>query len=131
MQPIPHLEQGKASGLLLIETTALVKQHFLPHIIDFTGGPSRLQHQVRRNLMKDRDWDDLAAKAAAGAFSTYDDAQDPDVKNIAALFAGNEHEGWASSDSTGMSMPPVASPKGSGTGDTGKGDTAPASSVHA
>lgn len=53
--------------------------------------------QVRQRLTRGHDWDDIALKATSsdgGVFCTYDDANDPDVKSVAALFAAGEHEQW-------------------------------------
>lgn len=54
--------------------------------------------KVRQSLTRGHDWEDIALKATSpkgGAFSTHDDANDPDVKSVAALFAAGEHEEWS------------------------------------
>lgn len=54
--------------------------------------------KVRQSLTRGHDWNDIALKATSsdgGVFSTYDDANDPDVKSMAALFAEGEHEQWS------------------------------------
>eukprot|EP00752_Nemacystus_decipiens_P013472 g11931.t1 len=53
--------------------------------------------KVRQSLTRGHDWDDIALRATSsdgGVFCTYDDADDPDVKSVAALFAAGEHESW-------------------------------------
>lgn len=105
--------------------------------------------RVRESLTRGRNWAELADKAASGVFSTYDDAKDPDVKSVAALFAGGEAEDWADDQSDALTQqiykPLTAAktvPRGSkypggggqeGVGEEGLGGRkeAPASSVHA
>ena len=69
------------------------------------GSPGNLlmEHvpRVREGLMRGRDWQTLAAEAASGTFSAQDDAGDPDVRSVATLFAGSEHEDWGT-DSGGV-----------------------------
>lgn len=59
--------------------------------------------KVRQSLTRGHDWEDMVVKATSpkgeGAFCTYDDANDPDVKSVAALFAEGEHEDWAGGQS--------------------------------
>ncbi|CBJ28395.1 conserved unknown protein [Ectocarpus siliculosus] len=59
--------------------------------------------KVRQSLTRGHDWDALALRATSkrpasggggGAFCTYDDADDPDVKSAAALFSAGELEDW-------------------------------------
>lgn len=53
--------------------------------------------KVRQSVTRGYDWEDIALKGTSskgGAFCTYDDANDPDVKSVAALFAAGEHEEW-------------------------------------
>lgn len=67
-----------------------------------TGSPGNLLMEqvprVREGLTRGRDWRALANKAASEIFHTYNDADDPDVRSAAALFAGSEHEDWVSED---------------------------------
>lgn len=69
-----------------------------------TGSPGNLLMEqvprVREGLTRGRDWRSLAAKSASEVFHTYDDADDPDVRSAAALFAGSEHEDWVSEEYT-------------------------------
>ncbi|CAM9177073.1 unnamed protein product [Hapterophycus canaliculatus] len=59
--------------------------------------------KVRESLTRGHDWEGIVLKATTpkgvGAFCTYDDADDPDVKSVAALFAAGEHEEWSGSHS--------------------------------
>lgn len=124
--------------------------------------------KVRQSLTRGHDWDALALRATSqpstsggggGAFCTYDDADDPDVKSAAALFSAGEHEDWsggagegqledpgavAASAGKAAAMEAVRAAKaeagssrekdwggGSGGGGGGRGGEAPASSVHA
>lgn len=55
----------------------------------------RTTRQVREGLTKDQDWGELAAKAAKGIFSEYDDANDPDVSSVATMFVdGGDASSW-------------------------------------
>lgn len=67
-----------------------------------SGSPGNLLMEqvprVREGLTRGRDWRALATEAASGVFHSYDDADDPDVRSAAALFAGSEHEDWLSED---------------------------------
>lgn len=48
--------------------------------------------KVRQDLTKGHDWVGLADKAASGTFCAYDDANDPDVRSVAALFTDGGQE---------------------------------------
>eukprot|EP00903_Cladosiphon_okamuranus_P017461 g16083.t1 len=65
--------------------------------------------KVRQSLTRGHDWDDLALKATlsdGGVFCAYDDADDPDVKSVAALFAAGEHEQWGIDPDAGAAAVP-------------------------
>lgn len=59
--------------------------------------------KVRQSLTRGHDWNDIALKATSsdGVFCTYDDADDLDVKSVAALFAAGEHEQWGNDPDAG------------------------------
>ena len=105
--------------------------------------------KVRQSLTRGHDWDQVALKATSpdgGVFCTYDDADDPDVKSVAALFAAGEHEGWGNDSETSAAAVATARP---GPGEpsaaavaaveatraakvqASRNDEAPASSIHA
>lgn len=69
-----------------------------PPSMGTTGGLLMEQvAKVRQSLTRGHDWGDIALKSTSskgGAFCTYDDTNDPDVKSVAALFAAGEHEEW-------------------------------------
>lgn len=105
--------------------------------------------KVRQSLTRGHDWDDIALKASSsdgGVFCSYDDADDPDVKSVAALFAAGEHEQWGNypdasaaavitaragpSEPSAAAVAAVEAAKAA-KAEASRKDEAPASSVHA
>lgn len=99
--------------------------------------------KVRQSLTRGHDWDDIALKATlsdGGVFCTYDDANDPDVKSVAALFAAGEHEQWGNDPDASAAAAPgepsaaaVAAVEAvrAAKAEASRKEEAPASSVHA
>lgn len=87
-----------------------------PPSMGTTGGLLMEQvAKVRQSLTRGHDWEDIALKAASskgGAFCTYDDANDPDVKSVAALFAAGEHEEWGGGHPDSPDAPAATSATG-------------------
>ena len=74
--------------------------------------------KVRESLTRGHDWDGIVLKATSpsppdgsGTFCTYDDADDPDVKSVAALFAAGEHEQWGNDAASSDATPSPAAPR--------------------
>lgn len=74
--------------------------------------------KVRQSLTKGQAWEDIVLEATSpkGAFGTYDDANDPDVTSVAALFSAGEHEEWGGGPFEGpaKAVPSLAGVKAAG-----------------
>ncbi|CAN0269960.1 unnamed protein product, partial [Laminaria digitata] len=75
--------------------------------------------KMRQDLTRGHDWDEVADKAVLDVFSVYDDASDPDVKSVGALFAGGEQEEWGSDEPLPPPPLPVPPPSAAAAAATG------------